>query len=308
MGKNKRRKIPKSVEAEVMYQSDRKCCVCQDQGVHIHHLDNKNNNEINNLALLCFKCHDEATKTGSLSRKLSKETIIIYRKQHYQVIKNKRQKALGIFNHKIKSLSEEDLLTASKNAIIIIELEKIKEEYFKSEWNKKAEVLGQIFKYHSHSNHRLAYEIFGFLRLAANQTRSGMTDDVANSIFSAVIDFCPSFYEDEHPKQTEKIGEMCIKIGELITYDSLIKLGDLKVAMSGLTIIKYIYQSAKMNDKENLADLVKKTYDNIERHLDRPERNDLNNAKELVKIFKDDLEYSDISWPPLPQHLMELTY
>jgi hypothetical protein len=44
----------------------------------------------------------------------------------------------------------------------------------------------------------------------------------------------------------------------------------------------------------------------IARTLDRPERNDLENAKQLVAVFKEDLDTYDLSFPTLPEHLYNL--
>ena len=308
MTQNKRIKIPRATDSEVVYLSDRKCCVCQDKGVHIHHLEGKNNNNIDNLALLCFSCHDEASKTGSLSKKLSRETIVKYRDHHYLVIKNKRKEALGIFDEPIKTLSEEMLLTAAKNALIIFDLGKIEDKYFGASWEKKDEYLSEILKFHKHSNNRLAYDVFNFLEFAANETRHGMTEGVAMGIFSGVLHFFPSFYEDDNPEQTNQIAHLGIQIGNHIVYDSTIYLNNLEVAMHGLTILKFVYKSAKQHKRQEIIDEVIRTYDDIEQTLLRPERNDLGNAQELVKIFRKDLDEWSLSYPPLPEHLMEIVH
>ncbi|MCC6186112.1 MAG: HNH endonuclease, partial [Chitinophagaceae bacterium] len=91
MSIEKRKKIPDAIAASVMFKSDLKCCICSNKGDHIHHLDgNRNNNSIENLALLCFSHHDSASIKNSLSRKLSKDVIIKYRTLHYSVIEIER--------------------------------------------------------------------------------------------------------------------------------------------------------------------------------------------------------------------------
>ena len=130
---------------------------------------------------------------ASLSKKLSEGVILKYRQHHYLAIENERLQALGVFNNAINQLTEEDLLTASKNAIIIIELEKIKESYFSSDWSQRKSILLSISKYSNHSNLRLAYDFFDFLVQVSGQTRAGMTEDIAlsdlffNNGFLAII-------------------------------------------------------------------------------------------------------------------------
>ena len=91
-------KIPRKTEAELMYMSNLQCCICGERGDHIHHLLSPKENSIENLALLCFKHHDEATVTQSLRKKLSLETIKRFRKEHYSRIENIRKKRLASVN------------------------------------------------------------------------------------------------------------------------------------------------------------------------------------------------------------------
>jgi hypothetical protein len=77
------------------------------------------------------------------------------------------------------SLTEEDVLHITKTAIIIIELEKIKEEYSNTEWEGREEVIKKLYKYSDHSNCQLAKEVFYFLSNVVEQTRGGMTPSIA---------------------------------------------------------------------------------------------------------------------------------
>jgi len=87
------------------------------KGDHIHHLDgNPSNNNIDNLALLCFEHHNMASVTGNLSKKLSRLTILNYREHHYKVIELARQRQLGIFDKPVETLTEEKILVIAKNA------------------------------------------------------------------------------------------------------------------------------------------------------------------------------------------------
>ena len=52
--------IPKDIEAKVMFNHDRTCCVCNEKmlRIEIHHIDeNPSNNSEDNLAVLCAECH-----------------------------------------------------------------------------------------------------------------------------------------------------------------------------------------------------------------------------------------------------------
>lgn len=304
--KKRRVKIPPATEAEVMFKSNLQCCICQQKGDHIHHLDSDpSNNNIDNLALLCFKHHDEATITGSLSKKLSRQTILNYREHHYKVIEFSRQRQLGTFDKPVETMTEEKFLIIAKNATIIVEIEKIKEQYFAENWDKRPGILGLLNKFTNHSNHRLALDIFEFLSLIAGQTRGGMTYNLGSSVFETVLEFFPSFYDEEKRPQAIELAKKCIHLGDNIAYDSFIHLNNIAIAMWGLTTIKFIYRSAKEYSLTELIEEVNRTYNELESTLQRPERKDLGDAQEIVKIFRADLDEWSLSFPILKPHLMK---
>lgn len=217
--------------------------------------------------------------------------------------KKEKEKTVKNINSKINALTEEDLLTASKNAIIILELERIKEKYYKSDWEEKEKVLEELYRFSNHSNPRVAIDIVSFLSNVANQTRGGMPSDTASTIFSLILHFCPPSYLLDENKKTNEIVNTCINIGFALVYDATIKINNLVIAEYGLSVLKYVYKHTKENKKSVLTPKVLETYAEIERNLERPERTDLENAKKLVKIFKADLDTSDLSFPRLPDDL-----
>lgn len=92
-----RKAVPPVTSDELLYVFDRTCCVCQDPniGVQIHHLDgDPSSNEIENLAALCLRCHDQASKTGGLTRSLSKGIIKKYRAEWLRRVQRKRSIAI----------------------------------------------------------------------------------------------------------------------------------------------------------------------------------------------------------------------
>ena len=305
-----RKKISDAVEAEVMFKSNRECCVCDKRGDHIHHIDeDSSNGKFENLALLCFDCHSEASMTGSLRKKLSAATIIKYRTHKYEVIQTVRENSLKLFNSPIKELTTEDLLITCKNAVIIIEIETIKEEYFSAEWDERGKILGKLTKYSDHTNFRLAVDVFSFLSKAADQTRAGMTSDIASSILFNLEEFFP-YYEEDDPenKLTAELGYEGIDIAFSICYDTAIYLKNFDVAMWGLTIFKFIYQIAQKKKLPQLIEKINSKYDELESTLQRPERNDLADMIELVKIFRGDIKEGSLTFPSLPDHLMKKVY
>jgi len=122
--KKKRIPIPRAIEAEVLFASDRTCCVCHVKGrrIQIHHIDdNPANNEPNNLAVLCLECHNETQIRGGFGRILNADQVIRYRddwlKQvatsrevHFEDKEQIEQKMMGIvsFREAIKARDWEE--------------------------------------------------------------------------------------------------------------------------------------------------------------------------------------------------------
>jgi hypothetical protein len=144
------------------------------------------------------------------------------------------------------------------------------------------------------------------LESAAQLTSAKMPSDIASSIYSLVLTFFPSSYDNDEKERIEN-GKQCIYIGYILAYDAFIHLDNFRVAEYGLSIFKFIYREGKRKGMPELVKSVLKQYKELEQTLDRPERHDLVNAKELVKIFKEDLETGDFSFPVLPEHLYKLT-
>lgn len=306
----KRKKVTPDVEADVIFRSNRECCCCHNQkrGDHIHHIDgNSSNSTFENLAYLCFDCHNEAETKGGLKKKLTAKAILKFRDFHYKTIEKKRANALNNFKTPILNLSSEVILEAAKNAIVIIEIEKIKWEYFSSTWEEKDKIINKLNIYTDHSNNRISLEVYYFLSQVADEARMRMPNEIALSIFTLVIPFFPRASIKSEIKQVVSIGYDCIdSIAFTLIYDSLIHTNNLKIAGYGFLILKFIYRFA---NKENLPALKKRileTYNEIESILQRPERDNLSNAKEFVNIFKEDLENISLSFPVFPNNLMVL--
>lgn len=96
MAKKIRIPIPDNIAAEILFLSDRTCCVCNTRGkqVQIHHIDdNPVNNSIDNLAVLCFDCHDQTMIKGGFGRKLDASQMNKYRIEWLERVKNRKEKA-----------------------------------------------------------------------------------------------------------------------------------------------------------------------------------------------------------------------
>ncbi len=204
------------------------------------------------------------------------------------------------------STKKEEYLEINRTAIIQVEIAKIKFD-FTYDWSKSKEILDKLYVYTDFRNEIIARDILSFLNInVSSAARSNMPSSIAISIEGLVLTYFPSSYGKEDRDMRIKNGQQCIYIGFNLAYDSLIHTNNFEVAQWGLSIWKFIYRESKRNDMPELVEAVLEQYKELEQTLERPERDDLENAKQLVQAFKDDLETYDLSFPPLPEHLYKL--
>ena len=200
----------------------------------------------------------------------------------------------------------EKLLDISRTAIIQVEIAKLKYK-FSLDWSKDKILLNKLHTYVDYRNETIAREILSFLNIhVSSAARSKMPSYIAFVIHGLVLTYYPSSYMNDELDMKIENAKQCIYIGFNLAYDALIHTNNYRVAEWGLSIWKYIYRESKRSGYEELTKLVLKQYEELEQTLNRPERDDLGNARELVKIFKDDLETYDLSFPVLPEHIYKL--
>jgi hypothetical protein len=302
-------KIPRKVEDDVMFKSRGKC-YCGKRGDEIHHIDgNPANNDFNNLVLICHDHHDDASVKNGLKKRLSPTQIKQRRNDLYAKNEVKSRIELKHYKSTLKKITQEDLYRAALDANIIVEIIKVSSEFHEERnWEKRSEIIRKLRKYSEHKSIRISNEVFEFLLDVSGYTRGGMTSDISGWILSIIIEFFP--YSD-NPKDKEliiNIAETCGNIAFGISYDAFIHLGNLAVAESGLEILKYICNSSKALKIPEMRNITLHQYSELEETLQRPERNDLQNAKRLLKVYKNDIDTHGLMTPnDLPSDLFLLT-
>ncbi|MBS1624082.1 MAG: restriction endonuclease [Bacteroidetes bacterium] len=208
----------------------------------------------------------------------------------------------------LNALPEDVLLRVFITAQIILEIDKIKEEYgLNNEWRKRYDILRKLYKYSDHSNEKVASHLFPFLVDVSYETRHEFPEEIAEELESLIISYFPfSFNGTKDKMKLIENGRICVYIGFNIAYNSFIHTGNFRAAQWGLSIIKYIYRYAKQHEITELTSVVYKEYASLEDTLRRPERNDLGNAQEFTQIFKRDLDNQRLETPDMPEHLYKL--
>jgi Protein of unknown function (DUF3298)/Deacetylase PdaC len=96
--KKQRVEISPDIAAEILFQSDRTCCVCRQRGrpTQLHHIDeDPSNNSPENLAVLCFDCHRETQIRGGFDRKLDAAQVKLYRADWMRRVEIRRDREQG---------------------------------------------------------------------------------------------------------------------------------------------------------------------------------------------------------------------
>lgn len=92
----KRITIPPDTSAEILFASDRTCCVCRVRGkrIQVHHIDDDpSNNALENLSVLCLACHDETQLRGGFGKHLTAPVVMKYRNEWLHRVTQRRDDA-----------------------------------------------------------------------------------------------------------------------------------------------------------------------------------------------------------------------
>lgn len=126
--KKNRVEIPRPLQAQVLFASDRTCCICRVKGkpVQIHHIDdNPANNVFKNLAVLCLECHNETQIQGGFHRKLDAEQVTLYR--HDWLIQVSKTRAAN--SERLPDINDENHAVELELATSLAEIYREREEY-----------------------------------------------------------------------------------------------------------------------------------------------------------------------------------
>lgn len=176
--------IDGNLAAQVLYDSDRTCCVCNNKGksVQIHHIDeDPSNNNITNLAVLCLQCHEETQIKGGFGRKLDAPQIIKFRTEWLNRVKSRRQKIDDLFSiETIGTQDEYNIVNNPSNNFEVDEDIRTHEEIYDVSTHETTKLKSYIFKITEIKNVILKY--------AQEEWNKGATNIVCQATYG-VIDF-----------------------------------------------------------------------------------------------------------------------
>lgn len=196
-------------------------------------------------------------------------------------------------------------LNVVKTALIILEIDKIEEDFETASLSRKIELLNKLFKYYKHRNEEVANSVFDFLYSVSQSIRSSKSVKISEVIKSLIFTYFPSSIDYSSQKLVDN-GKNCVHLAYNIIYDALIWIDNYEIAINGLLIWKYIRRLAIEYDIKSLSKEVDLYYQFLQDTLSRPERTDLVNASRLVDIFKNDLDRPSMDYPDLPKDLYKI--
>ena len=97
MERKRRIPIEPTLAAQVLFSSDRTCCVCRNPSrkVEIHHIDeDPSNNEFSNLAVVCNDCQSDAHTKHAFARNLTPQLITLYNESWRSLVSDRLKRSI----------------------------------------------------------------------------------------------------------------------------------------------------------------------------------------------------------------------
>ncbi len=229
--------------------------------------------------------------------------LISYFPNSYDKYREELSEALNKGSNPKTELSESDILSICKTAIIILEIDKIESAYFKDNWELPENPLNEIHRFADHSSQQVINRVLSLLHTVSEHTRFKTSSQIANSLYTLMLTFFPPPHEKKEIQIED--AQQCVHTGFNLTYDAFIYLNNFAIAEVGLSILKFVYREGKRRNISEITDYVLFYYSQIETTLERPGR-DFSKAKEFVKIMKADIDTLDLAFPSLPSDIYEL--
>jgi hypothetical protein len=234
----------------VLFKSDRRCCVCQRVGHQVHHLDrNHANNAEDNLALLCFECHDEATAGRGLRVRLDEATIRRFRKAHYRAVALHRA-VMRPLSSRVKD--DRDHFTLMLEAVQVAAVRQTVALIDPGDFTQNHRLLETLLPYASEAGRRVRVEVLEATGRLASSTRFGIPFEavqlMATIIETASVRGMPWFPGAGKPSREELVLlEYGASIGAEIAFDGAQALGDLAIVNEGSDVLWLALRCARMN-------------------------------------------------------------
>lgn len=156
------------------------------------------------------------------------------------------------------------------DALAAHEIRKVRSSLIGASWNKRLQLLTLLDLY---TDFRYRYdarmEFLDTLSYLADQTRSGMTYEVANMIKQLAVTILPIFSlqgpANRKPKKKDiTLLRQAVDIGSTMAYDAAKYLRDIRVAAAGADVLWAVLRFAHMNNLKGLKKEVLSEFRSLE--------------------------------------------
>lgn len=296
----KRKTIPEELAADVLYESDRTCCVCHtpNLAVQIHHIDGDHSHNVpHNLAILCREDHARVSSKSPMGKGISPVLLAKYRDEWCQVVRNRREALVA------KPTVVAGSPDAYLEALACHEVRKISFGMDFRDWASVEECLNEIEPYPAswHYGDQLRSEVLDILYSLACSTRHEMPERVAGQIESIASVALPiaSLVAPAHKLPNEEqmvIFRSALSIGFSLAHDAVKYLKNHDVLFAGTHLLRKVLRYAHLN---KLEDLKKESLGRFEHLLEVAGHANDAHAKEWIVFDRDDALALD--GDPLPK-------
>jgi hypothetical protein len=286
----RRKQIPNRVAEEVIFKADLLCCVCENRGHHIHHIDeDPSNNDIDNLILLCFEHHEEVTVRGGMTRKLTPRLLLRYRAERYRKVEEKRNlPKLDDSPLSPVKLDEDRLYQLMLDAVTSIEVHKIQRRFRSVDDDELLDLIHQISSYVPSSGARARQAILEALYSLAVRTSLGIAIDVARAVAQVAYDALPirnlrKPNPDPIPPAEAELLEYGLAVGLSLSYDGALYVRNIKVVDAGGELLWRILRYVRIKNHEPLLGRVLDDFNTAE---DAARRAGEKDAVTLLRLYR----------------------
>jgi len=295
-----------------MFKADLLCCVCENRGDHIHHLDSDpSNNDFDNLVLVCFNHHNEITHQGGLSRRLSPNLLRRFRTSLHRKIEAKRampkleETKTRVVGHQI---SEDHLFQLMLDAVSIREIRKIRSDLDSDQDDTVLAAIYHLSSFLESSGVRGRRAVLEVLDDVASRTRFGIAEKVAQATASAAYHALPirsiRFPAKIRISEVE-IGliEYGLSIGLSFAYDGALYMKNIRVVDAGSELLWKILRYARINHHNHLQQRALEEFATAE---DAAKRGGESDIFKLIHLYRKHGLAGDWQSPDYGEKLLDL--
>lgn len=183
MANGKRKPIPLTIAADIIWQADHTCCMCgKRKDIQIHHINgNRADSSPENLIPLCPNCHSDSEQKGGHGRRFTKAELRKYRDASFKRVREQRQQ---------RELTKPD---PDLTLMASFEVRKIRYEIEENRlnWKLLEDRLFDLLPYARDFGFPVKSEVAYAASLASEEARMGITEDVVRALQAVLLEVLP---------------------------------------------------------------------------------------------------------------------